>query len=61
MYLFFKARIQTSEILTKHFTSITKDWGWGSLGKISDTYKLEKHYYINLGNLFLNVQNYARQ
>lgn len=30
-----------SEILTKHFTSNTKDRGWGSLGKISNTYKLE--------------------
>ena len=55
---FFKARIQMLEIVIIHFISITKDFG-GFLIKIPETCKTSKHYYVNLSNLFLNVQDYA--
>lgn len=46
-----------SQIVIKHF--ITEDFGVLFLDTISEIYKTSKHYYVNLSNLFSNVQDYA--
>lgn len=56
-HLFFNSRIQMSQIVIKHF--ITEDFGVLFLDTISEIYKTSKHYYVNLSNLFSNVQDDA--
>lgn len=53
---FFNSRIQMLQII-KHF--ITEDFGVLFMDKSSEIYKTSKHYYINISNLFSNVQDYA--